>query len=525
MSTPLLRYDLVTEPFPLQASAAPKPLEDAAQTAPAEEEGAPPELLRLEAPSVVVLTIVASNPNPDPVKNPVILKGLSITIPVGPNATDLTNGGKLGPVAPDGWKLSDTKPGDGLLVFVFEPEAGHGAVGKQGLAFTFNTVTVNSQPGTAQLTIKEGSAGNPTTTLRVTKFPNGWGTVAFWLDPVNVPYGGSTTLNWDGPADATYSIQFALDGQVVNVPAQGQDPLGSSGKYPGDTDPPLKLSQSTVFTLSVEETTGGRTYRAQEQKTAAVQVPAPRLDTFAPVPAIVSADNPQPVRLQWKTENASEITIGNVGNFSGAQAASGSAPVSPTITPPTASVTYLATAYGLSGYTGPPALGQTSVLFTWAASSSWCAVWADQPRSGVFWSLKLWDGRNALDLSLVVTDNPSGQYREVYAGLPAGVVAADFGHQGVNTPASAWAQAQYGGLANSQLYVGVGEYDSEQPMNVGQTWGLKFPDGRLVLLWYANAQSDGSGIFSDSWQFSFGWTYYTSPTAAMLGPHPLPEQE
>ncbi len=518
MASPLLRYDLVTEPFPLQASVAPKPLQDEAQTAPADDEVAPPESLSAEAPSVAVLTIVASNPNPDPVKNPVIVKGVSITIPVGANATDLTNGDKLGPVAPDGWKLSDTKSGAGLIAFVFEPQDGHGAVGKQGLAFTFNTVTVNTQPGTAQLTLKEGSAGNPTTTLRVTKFPNGWGTVAFWLDPVNVPYGGSTTLNWDGPADATYTIQYALNGQVYNVPAQGEDPLGSNGKYPGDTDPPLKLSQSTIFTLSVEEKIGGRSYRAQEQKTATVQVPAPRIINFAPAPAIISADNPQPVRLKWETENASEISIGNVGNFSGAQAADGSASISPTVTPPAATVQYLATAYGLAGYSGPPALGQTSVLFNWSASSNWCAVWADNPKGGVFWSLKLWDGRDALDLSLVVTDNPSGQFREVYAGLPAGVVAADFGKQGVNTPASAWAQAQYGGLAGNRLYIGVGEYDSENTENVGQTWGLKFPDGRLVLLWYASGQSNGY-IFSDSWQFTFGWTYYSNPMLRK-GPHP-----
>lgn len=138
-----------------------------------------------------MLTVVASNPNADPDKNPVTLQGLSITIPVGPDATDPTaDGTKLGPVAPDGWTLTNTKPGAGTVELVFTPQAGHGVVGRKGLAFTFNSVTVNTQPGTAQVTVKDGSAGNPTKALCVTKFPNGWGTVSLWLNLPDVPYGG-----------------------------------------------------------------------------------------------------------------------------------------------------------------------------------------------------------------------------------------------------------------------------------------------------------------------------------------------
>ena len=61
--TTLLKYSIMTEPFPLQAS----PEKGTAKTA--------------------SVTIVASNPSPD---NPVTLKSISIILPIGSGATDLS---------------------------------------------------------------------------------------------------------------------------------------------------------------------------------------------------------------------------------------------------------------------------------------------------------------------------------------------------------------------------------------------------------------------------------------------------
>jgi hypothetical protein len=524
--TTLLRYDLTTDPFPLQASpsstqalgiTADPPFSVCAEAdiaaADTTDDNAFETMNTIAfaaAPAVATLTVVASNPSADPVKNPVTVQGLSVTLPVGPNASDLTSDATgIGPVAPAGWVLKDTKPGSGTVEYVFAPQAGQGVIGKQGLSFVFNNVTTNTQEGTCQITIKEGSTGNPTKALFATKFPSGWGTVSFWLDPANVPFLGSTTLHWSGPAKATYTIQYALDGQVINLPAEGDPPLGSEGQYPAQSDPPLVLDQTTIFTINVDETISGQQYHAQEQKTASVQVPAPTI-SFSANPSILNANNPSSVQLEWTTSNASEISIENVGNYTGSQVVSGNTNVSPAVTPPVSNFTYFATAYGLTGYSGPPALAQANVEFMWSAASSWCDVWNGS--AGNFWSLEAGQ-YHALDLSLVVTDNPSGEYREVYANLPAGVQAANLGTQQINTPNSEIASANFGAsLPSSRLYVGIGEYDTEQTDNVSQTWALKFPDGRILLLWYASGNSDGEYIFSDKWQFTFGWTYYTPPS-------------
>src|ERR1700722_14102297 len=149
--TTLLLYGLATDPFPLRAS----------------PDSGPPD--------IATLTIVAANPNADPEKNTVTVQGISVTLPIGPAAKDLTNdAASIGPVAPDGWKLSDTKKGDGSIAYVFAPSAGQGVIGKQGLAFVFNNIATNTRDGATRITIKEGSTVDLTQDLFVSKFPNGW---------------------------------------------------------------------------------------------------------------------------------------------------------------------------------------------------------------------------------------------------------------------------------------------------------------------------------------------------------------
>ena len=114
----LLNYALTTDPFPLQASP---------------DKGNP-----LNA----NLTIVASNPDPE---TPVTVTKISITIPIGADGSELSIVKPPDPVAPADWRLSDTKPGDHLVQYVFRPNAGHGLITGKGLAFIFNAIEINAK--------------------------------------------------------------------------------------------------------------------------------------------------------------------------------------------------------------------------------------------------------------------------------------------------------------------------------------------------------------------------------------------
>ena len=179
MADTLLHYALTTEPFPLQAS-------------PASGNAV-----------VAQLTVVATNAT----SNDVLLQGISVTLPIGDGATQLTsNTAAIGPVPPPGWILAETQYPAGSVVYVFQPTGGVVSVGAgQALVFVFNNVTVNTAPGTVEIEVMEGSnncqpPACPTYPLNVTKFPNGWGTVSFWVNPPIVPAGDATTLKWAGPS-------------------------------------------------------------------------------------------------------------------------------------------------------------------------------------------------------------------------------------------------------------------------------------------------------------------------------------
>lgn len=278
-STVLLRYEVTTDPFPLQAS---------------NTSGLP---------NTATLQVVASNPNP---LLPVNLKGLGITVPIGQDSSDLTAIPPTPPVPPDGWTLANTKKGSGTIEYVFQPKAGHGIVGRKGLAFAFDVIQVNSVPGTSQVTIKEGSPGDPTKELLITKFPNGWGAVTFWLDPPDIPYQESTTLNWSGPTGATYSIEYVMGGEIINIPAEGDPALGSQGQYPAQGKPPLTLDRTTVFNLIVNETIGEHSYKAQEQKIGSVELPVPVINLFQ---ARMDDSLFPTLILEWATDYADECEI------------------------------------------------------------------------------------------------------------------------------------------------------------------------------------------------------------------------
>ena len=285
-TAPILRYALTTDPFPLQAS---------------------PQSGNL---TTATLTVVASNPTP----NPVTLQGLIVTLPVGDGSTDLTpDAASISPIAPANWTLEPNPQGG---KFVFHPNTGHGAVGSEGLKFVFNTVEINRQTGTVAVEIMEGSNNCtppdcPTKTLDLTKFPNGWGKVSFWTHKPNIQYDNSTTLHWKGPQGATYTIEYYTQQTgVVTVPSTGQPPLSNSGEYP------LTLTQTTIFTLNVEERIDNQPYQAQRQVTVTVAPPLkplPEITQFTGKIEMVGTTIS--LVLTWKTKNATKWAIPGIPEY------------------------------------------------------------------------------------------------------------------------------------------------------------------------------------------------------------------
>ena len=287
--TTFLRYDLMTDPFPLQAS---------------------PETGNLNA---AQLTVVASNPAP---LTPVTLQGLIITLPIGPDSTALTQDAKgIGPVPPAGWTLKETQYPAGAVRYLFYPDKGEGGVKGAGLSFIFNNVELNRQPGTVEVQVLEGSRDCmppdcPMQSLYITKFPNGWGQVQLWTnpDPPVVAPGGSVTLNWAGPDGATYQLQYYTprDGIVI-VPQHRQPPLSNRGEYPPDGDPPLQLDQTTTFYMSVDETIDNHKYSAQQQVTATVEALMPDFKLFTG--KFLWASSSSELVLNWDTQNAATCRV------------------------------------------------------------------------------------------------------------------------------------------------------------------------------------------------------------------------
>jgi hypothetical protein len=274
---PQLAYAVATEPFPIQAG------------------------------GVATISVVATNPSPDPDGNPVQIEGVEVALPIGDGGSALTaDATGIDAVPPsDAWRL---QAGTAAGVFAFVPVAGGSvAVGAESLVFALQGVSVNSQPGYVDgFRVLEEHGGSAA--LPLTKFPAGWGSVDFWVDPADVASGQSTTLNWDGPAGATYTIEYAAGGSVVNVPGPGQPALANAGAYPGASDPPLDVQQTTVFTLQVSLTEGDDQYATQAQKTVTV-VPHPAITEFK---GSLEAGATRPaLHASWRTTDADYCTLGS----------------------------------------------------------------------------------------------------------------------------------------------------------------------------------------------------------------------
>jgi hypothetical protein len=287
MAQPLLTYACTTDPFPLQASPG---------------EGAP---------AVAAVQMVATNQT----GAPVTLGGMSIQLPVGPAADALTlDPTSIAVVPPAGWTQGPVQSPPGAVLYTFLPGPGAGTVPAGGsLVFMLDAIEVNQQAGTATVVVMEGSGGCdppecPTAPVPITRFPAGWGNVEFSALTPNVSPGGSASVQWSGPAGATYTLQFYTPATgVVSVPAPGAPPLGSSGVYPGTAGPALALQQTTVFTLQVTYTAGQTPYSAQRQVTVVVVPPAPTITRFDG--QLGGTPGSPALTLTWATQNADHCQL------------------------------------------------------------------------------------------------------------------------------------------------------------------------------------------------------------------------
>ncbi|HUI30574.1 MAG TPA: hypothetical protein VLX91_10185 [Candidatus Acidoferrales bacterium] len=479
---PILEYSITTEPFPLKVDA-----------------------------SEAELEIVATNNSEDDVT----LRGIRVKIPVGNESTQLTNDSRsIVPISPEGWRsVEPPRYAAGSVEFTFRPNSESTKLPKhKSLSFTFNDVRVNTEPGIVEIDITEGTddctpgMDCPVETLSLAKFPHAWGEVKFTAKPVNVPYDGGTVLRWDGPQDGTYSIEYidwGHDGENVIIPKQGGPPFGNSGRYPAQGAPELRLRRRTTFTLNVEANIRRMPFSAQKQVTVDVKMPRPVIDLFAAEPSIVNMSNVPPINLKWKTSNASMISIDGQGDFEDAKAENGSIMVTPGRTRQ-----YFATAYGLEGYAGRPAKANTWVKFIGTASSGYLPTFWP-PRSDPWWIIEILTGRKVFALYTTMRLDSERQevWVEAFLSIVPGVRVANLGYTREAASYDQVLNAEYGtDVPMSHILSGFNNgYDvwDQKPDNVGATWGVKFNDGLLGIIWFHGVNQQDSNI-----SYTFKWILF-----------------
>ncbi len=485
MST-LLQYALTTTPFPLQASPAGGPA------------------------TVASLTLVATNAT----GASVLLQDIAVRLAIGPGATALTpDAVGIVPVAPEleHWKLDETQRTTEYVEFFFVPLPGYAALGaNRSLSFGFTGLAVNSVAGLTKVRITEGGADEDLErTLDLTKFPAGWGNTTFEAESAMVPYNGSPVLRWSGPAKGSYSIQFYTPGTgPVTV-----ENLANSGRYPGPTDPALKLQQLTIFTLRVEEMIAGVTYHAQQQVVVQVVVPTPVISRFVVTPADIVIGQPVPrIQLEWETTNVSKLHLEGVGVVEGPEVAKGSRYVAPDTTRK-----YFAMGDGLTSYTGPAATAEAEVSFVQPIVVTNFLPWVFDDHRIV----ALGDVARALQVrnGLGFDQYPS----DVCVELLGGVEVANLGvptagnRPGYAQVVGATYQSQPDQVGKMRIW--EGHYDQKElrpidggVINVGACWGIRFPNGHYGLFWFAGGQQEADvedPVFHvHHWTFQFNWIAY-----------------
>lgn len=257
---------------------------------------------------MINLTVMGTNPSSDPDSNPVDITSIAISIPFGTAASDLTPKPAAAPSQLNGWTVTrDVDEKKGEVVFTFTPPSSPFSVTDTALAFTFDNLTVNEQPGSASLGVTENGSTPGKPDLLLTKFPSDWGTVNLTSNPSPpiLAYGSNElTLSWSGPSTATYTLQFyTTQGGSVNTPV---DPVGT---YPGNDDPPIVLTEDTTFYLQVTDNHVNPPASAQAELTATVIPPPPQILSFSADLALDADQQGWSITFKWETLNAGTVSI------------------------------------------------------------------------------------------------------------------------------------------------------------------------------------------------------------------------
>jgi hypothetical protein len=229
---------------------------------------------------------------------------IAVTLPVGTNANDLIATATVTATPPAGW-TADVQGG----LIVFAPIGGSVKVQGAGLVFEL-AVTVNGQPGTANVTIAETAASTTqpsatrTVTLPVAKFPPD-----FTLSPLlpvpsttfDIPYGEPAQLNWTATGagvTCTLTYQAADGGPMVS------EKVPNTGPY--TTGQPIQRSSEVLFTLIAQMAVPGQDNPMIVEQQLALTVDTLSLD-FTAEPVSVGVNGL--VRLAWDGGNATSCTL------------------------------------------------------------------------------------------------------------------------------------------------------------------------------------------------------------------------
>ncbi|MFO7567474.1 MAG: hypothetical protein R6X02_32825 [Enhygromyxa sp.] len=269
------------------------------------------------------MTLLVSNPT----GQYITVNSITVTIPVGANASNLTaDPSSIRTGKPEGWTI-DSSGG----VFVLTPSPGNGTLGREGLSFAFNNIIPNDQVGTASVGIAEDTGQTADTSIPVSKFPPQFSVSDFKATPPNVDPGGSTTLSWSGSEGASYAIAYGS----TTVPN-----LGPKGPYVA-----TELQSDTVFTLIVSSSSGGDPIESQLQLTVTVNRPQV-FDFYADADIVYRGEG---TALHWATSGVSstELKENGVPLFSDGPAQSPAEGYA--VTPRNSTTTYELVAKGSSG--------------------------------------------------------------------------------------------------------------------------------------------------------------------------------
>ncbi|HEY0035586.1 MAG TPA: hypothetical protein VGB66_02800 [Longimicrobium sp.] len=200
-SETLLAYSLMTTPAPVQVS--------------------PPS----GPPSVAALTFVVSCPLDI---GEATVTQITFNLPVGdpsnPDSGSLTDTAdgispSVSSSGPDTWQIG---PGTAAGSFVLTPGSGQtGTIDAQGLTVALTGIQVSPVVGTAPVNVVEQAQadGYPLQTrvtgIAVPKFPYGFQAGNFAPSEPLVQHGGTVTLTWVGSTNATYTLVWGTNSQVV----------------------------------------------------------------------------------------------------------------------------------------------------------------------------------------------------------------------------------------------------------------------------------------------------------------------